>query len=91
MVSAARAACADLKLPSEPIGVPYGTDASKLWALGGIPAIVLGPGSIAQTHTAEEYVAVAEVAAAAELYRRIALHLGRRYSDPAMGGAGRVR
>jgi len=78
VVSAGRAACADLKLPSEPIGVPYGTDASKLWALGGIPAIVLGPGSIAQAHTAEEYVAVAEVAAAAELYRRIALHLGRR-------------
>ena len=78
VVSAGRADCADRKLPSQPIGVPYSTDASKLWALGGIAAIVLGPGSIAQAHTAEEYVAVAEVAAAAELFRRIALHLGRR-------------
>jgi acetylornithine deacetylase len=78
VVSAGRAACADLNLPPEPIGVPYGTDASKLWALGGIPAIVLGPGSIAQAHTGEEYVSLTEVAAAAELYRRIALHLGGR-------------
>lgn len=78
VVGAGRAACADLSLSAQPIGVPYGTDASKLWALGGIPAIVLGPGSIAQAHTAEEYVSLAEVAAAAELYRRIALHLGGR-------------
>ncbi|HEY8742964.1 MAG TPA: M20 family metallopeptidase [Chloroflexota bacterium] len=75
VVSAACAACASLNLPIQPIGVPYGTDASKLWALGGIPAIVLGPGSIAQAHTADEYVALADVAIAAELYRRIALHL----------------
>ena len=78
VVSAACAACASLNLPTQPIGVPYGTDASKLWALGGIPAIVLGPGSIAQAHTAEEYVSLAEVVAAADLYRRIALHLPGR-------------
>ena len=78
VVSAARAACANLNLPTQPTGVPYGTDASKLWALGGIPAIVLGPGSIAQAHTAEEYISLADVVAAAELYRRIALHLAGR-------------
>jgi acetylornithine deacetylase/succinyl-diaminopimelate desuccinylase-like protein len=78
VVSAGRAACTDLGLLAQPIGVPYGTDASKLWALGGIPAIVLGPGSIAQAHTAEEYVALAEVAAAAQLYQRLALHLTGR-------------
>jgi acetylornithine deacetylase/succinyl-diaminopimelate desuccinylase-like protein len=76
VVGAGRAACADLQLPAEPIGVPYGTDASKLWALGGIPSLVLGPGSITQAHTAEEYVSLAEVATASELYQRLALHLG---------------
>lgn len=72
---AARAACADLDLPTQTIGVPYGTDASKLSALGGVSTIVLGPGSIAQAHTTEEYVSLAEVATAAEMYRRIALNL----------------
>ncbi len=48
-----------------PSGVPYGTDAT---ALAGIPAVVLGPGDIAQAHSADEWVEVAQVEAAVEIY-----------------------
>ena len=49
-------------------GVAYGTDASKL-ARAGAQCVVCGPGNIAQAHTAEEWVDVAEVEAAVEVYR----------------------
>lgn len=48
---------------------PYGTDASELQELA--PCVVLGPGSIATAHTPGECVAVAELAAAVPLFRRI--------------------
>ncbi|MHB8997284.1 MAG: M20 family metallopeptidase [Armatimonadota bacterium] len=51
-------------------GVQYGTDASK-FAAAGTPAVVLGPGSIAQAHTAVEWVEVAQVEQAVEVYREI--------------------
>lgn len=51
-------------------GVQYGTDASK-FAATGTPAVVLGPGSIAQAHTAVEWVEVAQVEQAVEVYREI--------------------
>ncbi len=54
------------------VGVPYGSDASKL-AGAGIPSIVLGPGSIDQAHAAEEYVELDQVAIAAEIYARTIL------------------
>ena len=50
--------------------VPYGTDAAKLSAAG-IPAIVLGPGSIDQAHAAVEWVDCAQVLQAADIYHRI--------------------
>lgn len=77
IVRAVGAACRDMRLDPTPIGVAYGTDASKLWALGGIPSVVLGPGSISRAHTADEFVPVEEVVASAGLYRHIALHLTR--------------
>lgn len=46
--------------------VPYGTDASTI-ARGGIPAVVFGPGDIAQAHTKDEWVSIAEVEAAAKI------------------------
>jgi acetylornithine deacetylase len=55
---------------SQLVGVPYGSDASKL-ARAGIPSIILGPGSIDQAHTAEEYVELDQVALAAEIYLRM--------------------
>jgi len=54
------------------VGVPYGSDASKL-SRAGIPSIILGPGSIDLAHTAEEYVELDQVALAAEIYMRIIL------------------
>jgi len=53
-------------------GVTYGSNASKLQAWKGIPAIVFGPGSIEQAHSAEESVPVAEVVQAAEFYYQLA-------------------
>jgi acetylornithine deacetylase len=52
---------------SEPIGVPYGTDASKL-AEAGLPSVVLGPGDIAQAHTVDEWIEVADLERAVEVY-----------------------
>lgn len=52
-------------------GVPYGTDASNLSGVGGIPCVVLGPGSIDQAHTADEWVPIREVEQAAEIYAEI--------------------
>lgn len=37
------------------IGVPFGTDAAT-FAANGVPSVVFGPGSIAQAHTADEWL-----------------------------------
>jgi acetylornithine deacetylase len=47
----------------------YGTDAAELQAIA--PCIVLGPGDIAQAHTPDEWVAAAELDAAADLFGRM--------------------
>jgi acetylornithine deacetylase len=52
--------------------VPYGTDASTI-AEAGIPAVVFGPGDIAQAHTKDEWVDLAEVDRAAEILYRLAI------------------
>lgn len=71
----AAAACAEVAGADALIGVPYGSDASKLSALAGIPSIVLGPGDIAQAHADDEWVDLDEVVAAAEIYLRCAVGL----------------
>jgi succinyl-diaminopimelate desuccinylase len=48
-------------------GVLYGTHASTI-SCAGVPAVVFGPGSIAQAHTADEYIEIAELDYAAEVY-----------------------
>ncbi len=53
----------------ELVGVPYGTDASKI-AAAGVPSVVFGPGNIAQAHTADEWIDLEELALAAEVYYR---------------------
>ncbi len=55
---------------SNTAAVHYGTDASK-FADVGMPAVVIGPGDIAQAHTAEEWVHLGEVRAAVEVYSRV--------------------
>lgn len=43
-----------------PLGVDYFSDAAVL-ASGGIPSVLLGPGDIAQAHTADEWVELAQL------------------------------
>ena len=45
---------------SRPAGVDYFCDAAVLSA-GGIPSVVFGPGDIAQAHTADEWISLAEL------------------------------
>ena len=78
VVRAASATCASLGLESDPVGVPYGSDASKLQKRRGIPSVVFGPGSIAQAHGADEYVPLDHLAKAAEFYEGIALRYRHR-------------
>lgn len=79
IATAAGRACRDVDVDPTPMGVPYGTDASELSRVRHIPSIVLGPGSIAHAHTNDEFVPIADLVAAAEIYRRTALH----FSDKA--------
>jgi acetylornithine deacetylase/succinyl-diaminopimelate desuccinylase-like protein len=50
-------------------GVPYFTDASPI-AMGGTPALVFGPGNIAQAHSADEWVEMAQVDRAQSIVSR---------------------
>ncbi len=45
---------------ARPVGVDYFCDAAVL-AAGGIPSVVFGPGNIAQAHTADEWISLAEL------------------------------
>ena len=58
-------------IESQLMGVPYGTNAASI-AAAGIPTAVLGPGSIAQAHTVDEWIAVEQLELAVEIYYRIA-------------------
>ncbi|HCS50341.1 MAG TPA: acetylornithine deacetylase, partial [Planctomycetaceae bacterium] len=48
-------------------GAWYGTDAST-FAAAGVPAVVFGPGSIAQAHTADEWIEIDQLRLASEIY-----------------------
>ena len=69
VVRVAAAVSAEQSLDPVAVGVPYGSDASKL-SRQGIPSIVFGPGSIDQAHAADEFVPVAEVERAADFIGR---------------------
>jgi acetylornithine deacetylase/succinyl-diaminopimelate desuccinylase-like protein len=51
--------------------VPFGTDASRI-AAAGIPSVVFGPGDIAQAHTKDEWIDLAQLEPAAEILFRFA-------------------
>lgn len=78
VVRCARDAATSLAVDPSPRGATYGSDASKLQSLGGIPSIVLGPGSIKQAHSAHEWVALDEVETAAALYLEMAQTFARQ-------------
>ncbi len=50
--------------------VAYGTEAG-LFALAGIPTVVIGPGSIDQAHKADEYIAVSQLEACSAFLDRL--------------------
>jgi acetylornithine deacetylase/succinyl-diaminopimelate desuccinylase-like protein len=49
-----------------PLGVDYYCDAAVL-AAGGIPSVVFGPGDIAQAHTVDEWISLAQLERAKDL------------------------
>jgi acetylornithine deacetylase len=63
-------ALANMQLPNDFEGAPYGTDASNFDAAG-IPAVVLGPGDIAQAHTHDEWIELDQVDLAVEVYENL--------------------
>lgn len=67
-VGAASRILRGMGLDGRPMGVPYGSDASK-FSRAGIPSLLLGPGCIDQAHTAAEFVPCAQVEQALEFYR----------------------
>ncbi len=67
VVAAAREAAARRNLQPEVRAFAAATDAPNL----GVPALVWGPGSLAQAHTLEEYVEIDEVVEATHLYLAI--------------------
>ncbi|WP_283137602.1 ArgE/DapE family deacylase [Rhizohabitans arisaemae] len=58
--------------PPEVWGAPYGSDLRLLTGLGGIPAVQYGPGDVDLAHAPDEWVAVADVAAAARTLAALA-------------------
>ena len=74
-------AAARAVIPAEAIAAHYGTDASKFAAVG-MSSVVIGPGDIAQAHTANEWVDIAETRAAVEVYLRV---LDEPWMSPSAG------
>jgi acetylornithine deacetylase len=57
-------------------GVGGSTDACYLNGVGGLPCVVLGPGSMDQAHVDDEWVDLDEVGAAADIYTKLVMTLG---------------
>ncbi len=53
------------------IKVSYGTEAGLFVAMADIPAIVIGPGAIAQAHKPDEFIEIAELERCAEMIERL--------------------
>jgi acetylornithine deacetylase/succinyl-diaminopimelate desuccinylase len=77
LAKAAMAACRDVGLPADPVGVTYWTDGAHL-AANGIETLILGPGDIADAHGPNDHVRVNDVVKAADIYLHIAYALLRR-------------
>jgi acetylornithine deacetylase/succinyl-diaminopimelate desuccinylase-like protein len=54
---------------AKPVGAPWFCDAC-FFAERGMPAVALGPGSIAQAHTKDEYLAIADLEKGVEFFGR---------------------
>lgn len=67
LASLAAEACRRVLGSAEFAAAPYATDAG-VFAAAGLPSLVLGPGSVAQAHTKDEYVEIDAVRKAADVY-----------------------
>jgi acetylornithine deacetylase/succinyl-diaminopimelate desuccinylase-like protein len=56
-------------LSATPVGAPWFCDAA-VFAERGMPAVALGPGSIAQAHTADEWISVSDLEEGADFFER---------------------
>lgn len=72
LAAVVRNACAQYAGTGKFKGVPYGTDASRLCAAG-IPCIIVGPGSIEQAHTVDEFIDLSQLDKAFDIYRSVML------------------
>lgn len=68
LVRAALAAAADIGAPARPVAFPGGTDAPNF----GAPAVICGPGDLAQAHAADEWIETEAMTGAARLWLGIA-------------------
>jgi acetylornithine deacetylase len=66
-------------------GVGYGTHASTLSSVAGIPSVVLGPGRIEQAHSADEWVDLDELESAVDVYGALMLAGAPRERPPGRG------
>ena len=55
---------------SQLVGAPWFSDAAHLNA-GGLPAICLGPGSIRQAHTKDEFISLSDLQAGADFFTKL--------------------
>ncbi|MBV2143544.1 M20/M25/M40 family metallo-hydrolase [Falsochrobactrum sp. TDYN1] len=59
--------CGAYGIDPMPIGVPYGSDATKMVNIAAIPTIIFGPGSIDQAHAIDEYAEIEPILKAAKM------------------------
>ena len=59
---------------TKPLGVDYYCDAANI-ATTGVPAIVWGPGDIAQAHTADEWISIRQLERGMDVLTRFLLSL----------------
>lgn len=68
----------------------YGTNAS-IFAAAGVPSVVFGPGSIAQAHTADEWIALDEVETVASVLVAMVQHPAAVTTQPSKPSRSRSR
>ena len=74
--SAAATLALKLAQANHTIAVPYATEAGQL-QLGGVPAVICGPGSIDQAHQPDEFIEISQLEAGLAFLRRLAEQLSR--------------
>lgn len=69
------------------VGLSLATDGRFLRNQLGIPTVIYGPGSIAQAHTTDEWVAVSELVEASRTFARVYAGFGREVAGPRLESA----